>query len=382
MIVGIDASNIRGGGGVTHLTELLGVGEPLRHGFSKVIVWAGQATLRSVQDRPWLIKRTHPLLDRSLACRIFWQRFRLSKVARMAGCDLLFVPGGSYAGTFHPVVTMSRNLLPFIWKEMVRYGLTSMALKWWLLRWAQTSTFRSADGVIFLTRHAQQAVTKVTGLLPGKVTIVPHGINVRFLRAPRLQRALSDCSTTNPFRLVYVSIIDAYKHQWNVAEAVCRLHANGLPVVLDLVGPAYAPALKRLQRVLQRVDPAHTVVRYLGSVPHQELHLMYGRADACVFASTCENMPNILLEGMASGLPIACSDRGPMPEVLGDAGIYFDPEDVSSICGALQELLASPALRTDKARAAFDRVASYSWGQCAESTFRFLAEVATAPPSQ
>lgn len=382
MIVGIDASNIRGGGGLTHLTELLRVGEPHTHGFSRIIVWAGQATLRSIQDRPWLVKSSQSLLDRSLPCRIFWQRFRLSEVARTAGCDLLLVPGGSYAGNFHPVVTMSRNLLPFLWREMARYGLSLMTLKWWLLRWTQTATFRDADGVIFLTQHAQQAVTHVTGSLRGRVTIVPHGINERFLRAPRLQRTLSDCSAANPFRLLYVSIVDAYKHQWNVAEAVSQLRACGLPVVLDLIGPAYGPALARLRKVLQRVDPAHGTIRYLGPVPYEELHRAYDTADACIFASTCENMPNILLEGMAYGLPIACSDRRPMPEILGDAGVYFDPEDVVSICGALQELLASPALRTDNAKAAFSRVAGYSWSQCADRTFRFLAEVAAASPSR
>ena len=52
-------------------------------------------------------------------------------------------------------------------------------------------------------------------------------------------------------------------------------------------------------------------------------------AELFVFASSCENLPNILIEGMAAGLPIACSRRPPMPEVLGDAGESFDPEAVS-----------------------------------------------------
>jgi glycosyltransferase involved in cell wall biosynthesis len=380
MRLGIDASNLRAGGGVTHLLEMLRAANPRAHGFSQVIVWGGTATLNQIEDRPWLEKANQPLLDKGLPHRVFWQRFRLSTLARMAECELLFVPGGSYAGDFHPVVTMSRNMLPFDWQEMARYGLSLMTVKCLLLRWAQTATFRRADGVIFLTQHAQQAVTQVIGSLRGTVSIIPHGIDERFLCAPRSQRALSDCSSTNPFRLLYVSIVDAYKHQWNVAEAVSRLRSDGVPVVLDLVGPAYGPALERLQKVLLRVDPAHDAIRYLGPVPYQKLHRLYGVADACVFASTCENMPNILLEGMASGLPIACSDRKPMPEVLGDAGVYFDPEVVGSIYEALREMLASPALRTEKARTAFDRVADYSWEKCADRTFRFLAKVVVASP--
>ena len=95
-----------------------------------------------------------------------------------------------------------------------------------------------------------------------------------------------------------------------------------------------------------------------------------------VFASSYENMPNILLEGMAAGLPIACSSLGPMPEVLGDAGVYFHPEDPDDIARALNELIDSPDLRAQLARAAFDRAQKYSWKRCANETFDFLAEIA------
>lgn len=378
MRLGVDASNLRAGGGVTHLVELLQAADPLRYGFSQVIVWSGQATLNRIEERPWLLKSYQSLLERSLPYRAFWQHFRLSRLARMTNCDLLFVPGGSYAGDFHPMVTMSRNLLPFEWREMSRYGLSWLTVRYSLLRWAQSACFRRANGVIFLTHYAQEAVTRVTGLLRGRVVVVPHGINDRFVCAPRSQRALGDYSNAAPYRLLYVSIVNVYKHQWNVAEAVSRLRAEGFPVSLDLVGPAYGPALQRLQRTLQRVDPSQTFIRYLGAVPYQELHRLYGAADVCVFASSCENMPNILLEGMASGLPIACSDRGPMPEVIGDAGVYFDPEDVESITQALQRLIVSPALREEKAQAAFGRMKGYSWRGCADETFGFLAEVAAA----
>lgn len=86
-------------------------------------------------------------------------------------------------------------------------------------------------------------------------------------------------------------------------------------------------------------------------------------------------MSNILLEAMAAGLPIACSNRGSMPEVLGDAGVYFDPEKPEDIVRALQELIDSPTLRTQKAKAAFERVKAYSWQRCASETFNFLAHV-------
>ena len=65
-----------------------------------------------------------------------------------------------------------------------------------------------------------------------------------------------------------------------------------------------------------------------------------------------------------------------MPEVLGDAGVYFDPEKPVEIARALQVLLDDPALREQKAWAAYKRAEAYTWERCADETFSFLAQVA------
>jgi glycosyltransferase involved in cell wall biosynthesis len=378
MRLGIDASNLRTGGAVTHLVEVLRAADPLAYGFTRVMVWGGRGTLHRIEDREWLVKSSVPLLDRRLPYRVFWQRTMLARAARRQSCDLLFVPGGSHGGDFRPVVTMSRNLLPFEWPELRRYGSSLVGLRLRLLRRAQSRTFRRADGLIFLTQYARETVTRVIGSVPARTTVIPHGVDARFSRRPREQRPVDHYSPERPFRVLYVSIIDLYKHQWHVAEAIAQLRRSGLPIELELVGPAYAPALARLNETLNRVDPLGEFVCYSGSVPHEKLHDRYAEADLCLFASSCENMPNILLEGMASGLPIACSNRGAMPEVLGEAGAYFDPESPDDIARALRELLLSPTLRARFAQASFERSRAYSWRNCAAQTFQFLREAVTA----
>lgn len=375
MILGIDAFNIRAGGGVTHLVELLRAADPLVHGFKQVVVWGGMATLAKIDDRDWLIKVNDPFLDRGLLYRAFWQRFRLKQLAERAGCDVLFVPGGSDASGFKPMVTMSQNLLPFEWRELRRYGWSLSTLKFLLLRWTQGRSFQKANGVVFLTEYARDAVLTVTGKLQGNSVIVPHGINPRFTVPPRQQRASIDFKEGHPCRVLYVSIVDMYKHQWHVAEAVAQLRSVGLHVVLELVGPP-AAGIGRLKEALNRLDPERVFITYRGAVPYEKLDVIYAAADIGAFASSCENMPNILLEGMAAGLPMACSHMGPMPEVLGDAGVYFDPEYANSIAGALGKLIASPDLRAQIAQAAFNRAQAYSWKRCADETFEFLARIA------
>ncbi len=377
LTIGLDASNLRRGGGITHLAESLRALKPKQHRIERVVVWGSKSTLNACEDRPWLDKRTPPALDKGILRRTFWQRFRLSQAARNEGCDVLFVPGGSYAGNFHPVVVISRNLLPFEMYELKRYGWTVLTVKLLLLRFIQSRSFKKADAVIFLTEYARNAVLRATGRLRGQICIVPHGLNPRFFRAPKRQRTISDYNNADPYRVLYVSIIDQYKHQWHLVEAVAALRKQGLPILLDLVGPAYPPALQRLSATIDSVDAERSWVCCHGSIPFNELHHRYAESDLGVFASSCENMPNILLETMASGLPIACSKLGPMPEILGDAGVYFDPEQPAEIARAVRGLIDSPQLRAKKAKASYLRAQSYSWGRCASDTFTFLAKLAS-----
>ena len=373
-VIGIDASNISGGGGATHLVELLAAADPTRHGFARLVVWASGRTLARLAPRPWLDLRTEPVLEHGFLRRAAWQRGQLGQRARSTGCDLLFVPGGSFSTPFRPVVTMSRNMLPFEPTESLRFGRTPARLKMLALRLAQSSSMRRADGTIFLTRYARDTVTAWTGPLPGATEIIPHGLDARFSCVPRAQRALEDCTFEHPFRWLYVSTIDVYKHQWQVAESVAGLRRQGLPLAVDFIGSAQG-GMPRLASAMRRFDPDGEYIRYLGELPHEQLHARYREADGFIYASSCENLPNILLEAMAAGLPIACSARGPMPEVLGKAGRYFDPEDVGSIASCIEGLLRDPEARHRLAHAAHEAAGAYSWLTTADRTFDFFHRV-------
>jgi glycosyltransferase involved in cell wall biosynthesis len=372
--VGIDASNLRGGGGITHLAALLSHLEIADAGVEQIVVWGSRAVLGRLVERPWLVKFNPRKLEGSAAARLAWRHRTLPRCARDE-CDVLFAPGGLCTDRFHPVVTMSRNMLPFQFREMARYGLSRMFLRLGLLRSAQRRSFQIADGVIFLSQFARETVLRTTGPLSGLSTVIPHGIESGFFRAPRPARPAVDFTPNDPMRLLSVSIVDVYKHQWYIAEAVARLRQEGLPVSVRFVGGAYPPAANRLSRVIHRHDPRREFLHYDGPVDHVSLPGCYQVADGFVFASSCENLPNILLEAMASGLPIACSDRRPMPEVLGPAGVYFDPTRPREIETALRRLFQDAELRRHLAIAAHERAQQFSWSTCARDTFRFLADV-------
>jgi len=377
MLIGIDASNIRAGGGLTHLKELLSAADPMDYNIRQITVWGGNNTLDYLPERIWLNKVYVPDLDKGILSRLLWQRRRLPTLAA-ATCDLLFVPGGNFSGGYGPTVVMAQNLLPFDVREQRRFGLSYTRFRLFLLKYGQTASMRRADGLIFLSEATQRIIWESIGRPPVAKKVIPHGISTRFFREPREQLPLSAFSLKRPFRLLYVSIVNFYKHQWTVVEAVCRLRKEGIPVAIDLVGPAYPPALKHLNRAIQRFDPAGEAVSYRGPEPYETLSGIYQQADGFVFASSCETISIITMEAMAAGLPIACSNVPPMPEVLGDAGVYFDPENVDEITATLRKMVSDSVLRAEIAQKAYDRSQQFTWERCAHETFTFLTSFNSA----
>ena len=373
--IGIDGANIRLGGGVTHLLELLSAIDAQQMQVDKIYLWAGKQTLAQMPERDWLIKVNPPSLDGGIWRRIWWQVWSLSGAAKKAQCDVLLVPGGSYVGRFHPVVTMSQNLFPFEWSAIAKNGWSLRALKFLALRLVQSSSFRRSDGVIFLTRYAKDAVLKITGPLQSTCEVISHGLNPHFHYQAKTQLPMGAYSEQQPFELLYVSMIDVYKNQPQVVLAVNNLRQKGYPLSLTLVGPSEPKALGQLQAVVDQVDPQGTWLHYLGPIAYEQLSIQYQKANLGIFASTCETFGMIVLEKMAAGLPLACSNQSSMSEILGRGGLYFDPNDVSSIASTIEQYLLSPQLRAEKQVLSHDLAAQYSWKACANKTTHFLRQV-------
>lgn len=375
--LGIDASNIRQGGGLTHLSRLLEAGDPLSAGIDRISIWANYNTLSELPNPPWLNKINEPWLESNLASRLIGQQFRLPFSLRANGCDVLFSPGGTIPVlSFIKCVTISQNMLPFEPCRAKLFGRWSwMRAKMFLLRASQSKSFLRADGLIFLTDYARTAIKSKLRKFKSPTVLIPHGIEPRFLQKPCKKRCFSNCSLKSPFRFLYVSIMMPYKHQIEVARAIHVIRSQGYPVEIQFVGDTFTNYGRSFKKEILKLDPDHEFIHVLGSKPFNELHSLYQKADAFIFASSCENLPNILIEAMASGLPIASSNRGPMPEILGGSGIFFDPERVSSIVGAVKTILGNDGLRLELAYSASKKARKFSWNRCACETFRFIAQI-------
>ncbi len=115
---------------------------------------------------------------------------------------------------------------------------------------------------------------------------------------------------------------------------------------------------------------------FLDYIPTEKLPLLYSLADAFVFPSFYEGFGLPPLEAMACGVPVVASKAGALPEVLGDAALYFDPEDAEGLAAQLEKLLNSESERGLLREAGMKRAGRYSWLECAEKTMRIYEGLA------
>lgn len=368
LVVAVDASRNRSGGAVAHLIGLLSHSDLSAHNIKEVHVWSYPELLSRLPNYSWLHKHTHKFIEKNLLMQLLWQRFIFPQEFLRAGCNIVLNTDAGSICNIAPSVTMSRDMLSYEAGEMRRYSFSLAGLRLLLLRYAQNASLRRSNGVIFLTKYASKVIQQYCGEL-SNIAHIPHGISDLFRSNPR-----SDLKAPLAFEILYLSNIDLYKHQWSAVAAVEHVRGKGFDVRLKLVGGGSGKALRKLEDQIALSDPTGDFVQVIPFVPHESVPSLHASADLFLFASSCENMPNTLVEAMAAGLPIVCSRRGPMPEVLEDGGVYFDPEDVSSIASAIENLVTDAELRKQVAERAHELSFSYSWSKCADSTWAFISK--------
>lgn len=372
MILQIDASNITAGGGIIHLQNLLRVAKPFNYGFKHVIVYGGEITLETLSRKEWLDLREISILNKSVFKRISWQYSTLDKYVKSES-SLLLVLGGFYLGKIKPFVTTFQNMQVFESKELNREFFSKEWLRLHTLQRLQSNTFKKSNGLICLSKYSHNYLIKFypSILRNTVVKTIPHGVNIS------INKNINK-STKKPYlvkNILFVSTIKNYKHQWNLIDSIGFLRKQGLLLQLHLVGGGKGTAYRRISDAIARNSEYGEFVYLHGNLSFNETLKWYRRADIFVFPSSCETFGISLLEAMAASLPIACSDRGPMPEILKDGGLYFNPESTVSITSCIRKLINNPSLRTTLSKRAIDYASEYTWERCADDTFAFLQSV-------
>jgi glycosyltransferase involved in cell wall biosynthesis len=373
MNVAIDFSRRMSGGGIAHAKGLLESKPSVEFNIEKVFVFSSWKFLDKIPDKPWIIKKSHSWLNKSTFWQMLWQLYYFKKEVKKYNCSSVLFPAASTLVTTPKCVVMSRDMLPFERVEVNRYARLSFA--WFrliALRQIYISSLRKAIVPLYLTKYAADVTSEIIG--KRKHVIIPHGVNPDYIGKSKNKCEWPD-NSSKPIKCIYISTIAYYKHQWKVLEAVSMLREEGYNIEISFVGGSRKEALKLFNKSKFQIDPDERFHKLYPFIPNEQLPDMILDHHVYIFASSCENMPNTLLEGMALGMPIVSSNRGPMMEVLGDGGLYFDPEDSASISKTLKRIISDKNLRNESSNNAINKSSEYSWKKTSFETFKLLSEL-------
>ncbi len=372
-VILIDALSALQGGGQTYLINLLQFMPRQVADKCRVILLVPHGEQHRFGIHPNVELFSSEFASKNLFCRLIWSKFYLPLHLKREQVDLLYCPGGfvSVFGNWKTAVAF-RNMLPFSIEDRRRYPLGYMRARLAILRWVQARSFRRSDLVIFISLFAKSVIDVVVDNRQGRSEVIPHGISHHFRKSPH--NAMRGLPSSY---VCYVSILNVYKAQLEVVSAWSMLRSRRVCTEkLLLVGPASDRYGAKVIALIKKLGLQDEVL-ILGNISYDDLPMLYHFATINLFASSCENCPNILLEALSAGRPVLCSDYQPMPEFAGDAVLYFDPYDPKTLATQLVRVLDDPVLQRSLGQKASERSLQFEWSQSAQRTWRVLAEVAS-----
>lgn len=358
-----NACRIRSGGGLLHLLKVVNSFEDSTHCFDKLIVVIPK-NIHHLFPKSSSIRYISPEFEQSSLFVLLWELFTLPRLLSRVGPHLLLNLDAGSLCVSNPCVTISQDMLPFEPRALNTFFPSIGWLRLLALRFIQYRSLKNSTHCIFLTKYAQNTIFRNKSWIHSKSSIIPHGV-------ADLPVADKIIKNSKSFNIIYISHFAPYKHQVEVIRAFQMLRELDLDITLTLVGrhPDSKYGKKFLQSLPAFVSDNLRIHPF--SKPSKISEFLLS-ADIGLFASSCENLPITLLEIMASGLPIACSNRGPMPEILKDGGLYFDPQEPLTIASAVYQLVSSPSMRSTLSSISYSYSRDYTWDSSMDALYTCL----------
>ncbi len=227
---------------------------------------------------------------------------------------------------------------------------------------------RGADRVIVPTRHVAAELHGQYGIDEGKITVVPEAPDPCF--TPSEKRRDVPLDIPEDF-LLFVGRLEQRKNARVALDAMARIPAERRPqlVLTGLWGPEERALRKQMGTL-----GLHGAVHFAGYVLDDTLAELYRRCRALVFPSLAEGFGLPIVEAMAAGAPVICSDRGAMAEVAGDAALTVEPTDAEALARAIARL-DEPGVRERLVGQGRERVTHLSWERTARETLEIYRHV-------
>jgi glycosyltransferase involved in cell wall biosynthesis len=170
--------------------------------------------------------------------------------------------------------------------------------------------------------------------------------------------------------LLYVGAIQPRKNIQVLLEAFELEHKRHSDMKLVLAGEK-AWLWKETIAMIEN-HPFREDIIVTGTIPFGELSALYASAKMFIFPSLYEGFGIPVLEAMAAGVPVICSGNSSLPEVGGDAALYFDALNVSELASHIESLWKDESLCTAMVRRGYENIKKFSWDKCARETMEYI----------
>ncbi len=273
-----------------------------------------------------------------------------------------------------PVVFVAYDLIPLKYPEY--FSLHERLAFQFTMR----LSLRTAQAIVSTSRSTAQDLQQFYGVPPERLVVIPGAADAHFIPQPAFTIATLRAKYHLPERYaLYLGSNKPHKNLVRLVESWAHVSAQAPEVKLVIAGhwdPRYEQAKERA-KALQLEEK----VLFAGPIADADLPALYSGAEVFIFPSLYEGFGLPVLEAMACGVPVICSNTSSLPEVAGDAALMVDPTDVPALSQAIARVLADAGLRQHLREKGLARAAMFSWHRAAQEMLVLYHRLAERRPA-
>jgi glycosyltransferase involved in cell wall biosynthesis len=354
----IDASRNRSGGIISYLKNFVKNFDRKKTKIDEIIICSHKNLLGQLPYRNFVTIYNHNFLEKNLLYQLLWQFFILPKLLKKKKINILFSTDASTVCHFSKSITVNQDLLSF-GKNINTENDFLKKLRLHLIKYLQIRALNKATVAIFSSIYSKKIILKYLYKKNNSFVIYPGVDNQILNKCKKKSYFCSHNLRKKKIKLIYVSPLIDYKNHLSVVKAYNILIKNYNNIEIKFVGN-YLGNLKLYNKILNN-NTSLSKKNFIGEISNAQVIKLLYKSDIFIFASSVEAFGMTVVEAMAVGIPIVCSNQSSLPEILKSGGLYFDPKNSSQLANQIDLLIKDYSLRKKLSRQARKLVAMYNW---------------------